>query len=76
MDFVQLKDQRAACLEPVNALSGYRYGAAGGYYEEVGDAATSFFFDALGKGVYVLEHRQRVARGGTYEGGIATLQCA
>ena len=39
MDFVQLKDQRAACLEPVNALSGYRYGAAGGYYEEVGDAA-------------------------------------
>ena len=76
MDFVQLKDQRAACLEPVNALSGYRFGAAAGYYEEVGDAATSFFFDALGKGVYVLEHRQRVARRGTYEGGIATLQCA
>ncbi len=76
MDFVQLKDQRAACLEPVNALSGYRFGATAGYYEEVGDAATSFFFDALGKGVYVLEHRQRVARRGTYEGGIATLQCA
>ena len=76
MDFVQLKDQRAACLEPVNALSGYHYGAGTGYYEEVGDAATSFFFDALGKGVYVLEHRQRVARGGTYEGGIATMQCA
>ena len=76
MDFVQLKDQCAACLEPVNALSGYRYGAGTGYYEEVGDAATSFFFDALVKGVYVLEHRQRVARGGTYEGGIATMQCA
>ena len=75
MDFVQLKDQRAACLEPVNALSGYRYNQVG-YYEEVGDASTSFFFDSLGKGVYVLEHRQRVARGGTYEGGIATLQCA
>ena len=76
MDFVQLKDQRAACLEPVNALSGYRFGAGTGYYEEVGDAATSFFFDALVKGVYVLEHRQRVARGGTYEAGIATMQCA
>ena len=76
MDFVQLKDQRAACLEPVNALSGYHYGAGTGYYEEVGDAATSFFFDSLIKGVYVLEHRQRVARGGTYEGGIATMQCA
>ena len=76
MDFVQLKDQRAACLEPVNALSGYRFGAGASYYEEVGDAATSFFFDALGKGVYVLEHRQRVARAGTYQSGIATLQCA
>ena len=76
MDFVQLKDQRAACLEPVNALSGYRFGAGAGYYEEVGDAATSFFFDTLGKGVYVLEHRQRVARAGTYQSGIATLQCA
>lgn len=75
MDFVQLKDERAACLEPVNALSGYRMGRVP-YYEEVGDAATCFFFDSLGKGVYVLEHRQRVARSGLYEAGIATVQCA
>lgn len=75
MDFVQLKDSRAACFEPVNTLSGYRLGQIS-YYEEVGDASTTFFFDSLGKGVYVLEHRDRVARGGTYETGIATLQCA
>ncbi|HIZ02621.1 MAG TPA: alpha-2-macroglobulin [Candidatus Bacteroides merdipullorum] len=75
MDFVQLKDERAACLEPVNALSGYRMGRVP-CYEEVEDAATCFFFDSLGKGVYVLEHRQRVARSGVYEAGIATLQCA
>ena len=75
MDFVQLKDGRAACLEPVNTLSGYRFGPVG-YYEEVEDAATCFFFDSLGKGVYVLEHRGRVARAGRYEAGIATLQCA
>ena len=75
MDFVQLKDSRAACFEPVNALSGYRLGPVC-YYEEVGDASTNFFFDSLGKGVYVLEHRDRVARGGTYEAGIATMQCA
>ena len=30
----------------------------------------------LGKGVYVLEHSYRVARGGTYETGLATVQCA
>ena len=75
LDFVQLKDSRAACFEPINALSGYRLGQVC-CYEEVGDASTTFFFDSLGKGVYVLEHRDRVARGGTYETGIATMQCA
>lgn len=76
MDFVQLKDQRGACFEPVGALSGYRWSNGFGYYTEVEDAATNFFFDHLGKGTYVLEHSYRIARGGTYETGIATIQCA
>ena len=76
MDFVQLKDQRGACFEPENSLSGYRWNNGVGYYAEVGDAGTNFFFDHLGKGVYVLEHSYRVARGGTYETGLATVQCA
>ncbi len=76
MDFVQLKDQRGACFEPVGALSGYRWNNGLGYYIDVKDAATNFFFDHLGKGVYVLEHSYRIARGGTYETGLATVQCA
>ncbi|MBD9147345.1 MAG: alpha-2-macroglobulin, partial [Bacteroides stercoris] len=76
MDFVQLKDQRGACFEPENSLSGYRWNNGVGYYSEVEDAGTNFFFDHLGKGVYVLEHSYRVARGGTYETGLATVQCA
>ncbi|WP_418696702.1 alpha-2-macroglobulin family protein [Bacteroides sp.] len=76
MDFVQLKDQRGACFEPVGALSGYRWSNGFGYYTEVEDAATNFFFDHLGKGTYVLEHSYCIARGGTYETGIATIQCA
>ena len=76
MDFIQLKDQRGACFEPVGALSGYRWSNGFGYYVEVEDAATNFFFDHLGKGVYVLEHSYRIARGGTYETGLATIQCA
>lgn len=76
MDFVQLKDQRGACFEPVGALSGYRWNNGLGYYIDVKDAATNFFFDHLGKGIYVLEHSYRVARGGTYETGLATIQCA
>ena len=76
MDFVQLKDQRGACFEPVSALSGYRWNGGVGYYVDVKDAATNFFFDHLGKGVTVLEHSYRIARGGTYETGLATIQCA
>lgn len=76
MDFIQLKDQRGACFEPVGALSGYRWSNGLGYYVEVEDAATNFFFDHLDKGVYVLEHSYRIARGGTYETGLATIQCA
>lgn len=76
MDFIQLKDQRGACFEPIGALSGYRWSNGFGYYTEIEDAATNFFFDHLGKGVYVLEHSYRIARGGTYETGLATIQCA
>src|SRR3712207_2714640 len=76
MDFVQLKDQRAACFEPVGNLSGYRWDNGFGYYVDVKDASSNFFFDHLGKGVYVLEYTCRVSRRGVYESGMATMQCA
>lgn len=76
MDFVQLKDQRAACFEPIGNLSGYRWGAGTGYYVDIKDASTNFFFDHLGKGVYVLEYSYRVSRSGTYASGLAVMQCA
>lgn len=76
MDFVQLKDQRGACFEPLSSLSGYRWDGGIGYYVEIEDASTNFFFDSLSKGVYVLEYSYRVARSGQYEAGLATIQCA
>lgn len=76
MDFVQLKDQRAACLEPVEVLSGYRNVGDVGCYVAVKDASTDFFFDTLNKGTYVLEYSYRVDRAGSYEAGIATIQSA
>jgi len=76
MDFVQLKDQRAACFEPLESLSGYRWGAGTAYYVAVKDASTNFFFDSLVKGTYVLEHSFFVTRAGNYSSGIATLQSA
>lgn len=76
MDFVQLKEQRAACFEPMSQLSGYHYGGGTGYYEEIKDAATNFFFYSLGKGTYVLEVNYRASRAGEYEAGLANIQCA
>lgn len=76
MDFVQLKDQRGACFEPIGELSGYRWNKGMGYYIAVNDASTNFFFDSLSKGVYVLEYSYRVSRAGTYETGLATIQSA
>lgn len=76
MDYVQLKDSRAACLEPTATLSGYRWTGGFGYYAETKDASTRFFFDHLGKGAYVLEYSCRVSQAGTYQPGLATVQCA
>ena len=76
MDFVQLKEQRGGCFEPMTALSGYHWSAGTGYYEEIKDASTNFFFDSLSKGVYVLEINYRVSHTGNYEVGLSTLQCA
>lgn len=76
MDYVQLKDSRAACLEPTATLSGYRWAGGFGYYAETKDASTRFFFDHLGKGTYVLEYSCRVSQAGTYQPGLSTVQCA
>ncbi|MCD8260312.1 MAG: hypothetical protein LUD15_01425 [Bacteroides sp.] len=76
LDFVQLKDARGGCFEPLSSVSGYQYGAGIGYYVEVKDAVTHFFFNSLRKGVYILEYSYYVNRSGKYEAGIATLQSA
>ena len=33
MEYVHMKDMRAACMEPVNVISGYKYQGGLGYYE-------------------------------------------
>lgn len=76
MDFVQVKEQRAACFEPVEPLSGYRWSDGAGYYVAVNDASSNFFFDSLGKGTYVLEYSYRVNRTGLYQTGLTTIQSA
>jgi uncharacterized protein YfaS (alpha-2-macroglobulin family) len=74
MEFVHLKDGRAATMEPQNTVSGYRYQGGLGYYEETRDAATNFFFDYLPKGSYVFEYPLTIQHKGEFSCGIATIQ--
>ena len=71
-DFVQIKDNRAACMEPVNQTSGYRSGC----YCTPKDNATCFFFNRISKGTHMLETEYVIDRKGTYETGTCSVQCA
>jgi len=75
MEYVHMKDMRAAGLEPTNALSQYKYQGGLGYYESTRDASTNFFFGYLSKGVYVFEYPLRVNHKGDFSNGITTIQC-
>lgn len=74
MEFVHLKDMRAAGFEPINILSQYKWQDGLGYYESTKDAAINFFIDYLPKGVYVFEYDLRVNNAGDMSNGISTIQ--
>ena len=71
-DFVQLQDKRAACMEPTEQLSGYRWG----YYCAPQDNVTNYYFDKLSKGTHVIETPYYLDRIGDYTTGLCTIQCA
>lgn len=89
MEFVHMKDMRAAGFEPLlttspphhlttyseEGLSGYRYQDGLGYYQSIGDLGANFFFDRLPKGTYVFEYPLKVNNAGDFSNGITTVQC-
>jgi hypothetical protein len=72
LDFVQISDKRPACMEPVDALSGYHRGA----YVYNRDCSTQYFISMLSKGTHTLEKEFYIDRAGTYQSGTCTAQCA
>lgn len=72
LDFVQVIDRRAACMEPVQQLSGYRNGA----YCSPKDYSTNYYYDMLSKGKHVIETEYFIDRVGRYESGTCVVQCA
>ena len=72
-DFVKIVDKRAACLEPVNQLSGYQWGME--CYVSPKDNTTNFYFDRLSKGKHFVEMEYYVDRKGDYQSGSCTAEC-
>jgi len=75
MDYVHMKDLRAAGVEPENVLSTHRYQDGLYYYESTKDAATHFFIERLPKGTFVFEYPLMVNLKGDFSAGITTIQC-
>ena len=75
MEYVHMKDMRAACMEPTNVISQYKYQGGLGYYESTKDASTNFFFGWLNRGSYVFEYPMFVTHAGNFSNGITTIQC-
>jgi len=75
MEYIHMKDMRAACMEPTNVISEYKYQGGLGYYESTKDASTNFFFGWLARGSYVFEYPMFVTHAGNFSNGITTIQC-
>lgn len=74
MEFIHLKDMRAAGFEPMNVISGYQWKNNLGYYESTKDASTNFYIEYMPKGKYVFEYDYVANASGKFSNGITTLQ--
>ena len=75
MDFVTMTDERAACFEPVDQLSGYRNEDNTWFYQETKDSQTNVFITSLNKGTHIIGYDVWVTNPGEFTSGIATIQC-
>ena len=75
LDYVHLKDMRAAGFEPLNVISRTKYQGGMYYYESTKDASENFFIEHLNKGTYVFEYQLIAVHVGDFSNGIATIQC-
>ena len=75
LEYVHIRDMRAASFEPLNAISGYNWKGGLGFYQSTRDASMDFYIDYLRKGKYVFEYQLNATLSGTFTNGITTAQC-
>ena len=77
MEYLELKDGRAGCMEPVSTASGWHYSWRDGlgYYLVVEDDAHTLFIDRLEKGKYVMEYDVWITHEGSFTSGTTSMYC-
>jgi hypothetical protein len=73
-EYLELADHRPSLTEPVDVLSGWRFGDGAAWYLAVRDASTQFFFERLPRGAHVFEYSLRAAHRGSSSSGFATIR--
>ena len=73
-EFIHLRAPRGAGFEPETQDSGYRWNRNIGYYEEIRDSGTNYFFDELRRGEYNFKYRLRATTAGDFRMAPATVQ--
>lgn len=74
MQYVVLTDERPACFEPADQLSGYMATDGVWYDRQVRDSSTELLIPYLPQGDFILSYDCFVDRPGSYSIGIATIQ--
>ncbi len=73
-EFLELSDHRPSLTEPVDVLSGWRWGDGVGWYAAVRDTSMQLFFERLPRGTHVFEYSLRAAHRGSASSGFATIR--
>lgn len=81
MQYVSIVDQRAACFEPADKFSGYRFSSDAtyrqsiGYYNNIKDTENRIFIEFLPKGSHIITYDAYVTNAGTFCLGLTTVTC-
>ena len=82
MQYVTIKDNRAACFEPVDKTSGYQFSDSNiknrqsiGYYNDIKDTENRIMIYFLPKGSHVITYDVYVTNSGEFCTGLAEVTC-
>lgn len=75
LEYVELKEFRAACLEPVSTASGWVWSAGLSYYVAINNSHNAVYIDRLEKGKYLIDADYYVTNPGSFTLAPSVLQC-